>query len=108
MADESHEATYGLVMPFVVCESKGGPYQDNAFVAGVRYGQIDREARTIGTGCEKSWTVETPLVPQLDLLAMHLGVTFTVEPWDEHPDEWRFVTFSRHSDGSAEGGATDG
>lgn len=32
MAEEEQE--YDLVMPFVVCQSQGGPYDDDAFVGG--------------------------------------------------------------------------
>lgn len=37
--------------------------------------------------------VEPALIPQLDLLAMHLGWTLTAEPWDDHPDEWVLASF---------------
>jgi hypothetical protein len=30
-SDDQHE--WGMVMPFVVCQSKGGPYDDDSFVA---------------------------------------------------------------------------
>lgn len=92
---EHYGAEFGLVMPFVVCKSNGGPFDDHAFVAGARYGQIEEEAKTIDAGGEKSWYAEPGLVPQLDLLAMHHGLTMATVPWDEHPDEWTLVTFSR-------------
>jgi hypothetical protein len=95
MFDAPDPADYGLVMPFVVCESVGGPYEDRAFVAGVRYGQIAAEVAELKPGHAWSWTVETPLVRQLDLLAMHEGLTMTAEPWDEHPDEWVHVILVR-------------
>lgn len=31
----SGDTEYGLIMPFVVCESRGGPYEDDPFVAGL-------------------------------------------------------------------------
>lgn len=37
---EEHDAEFGLVMPFVVCESQGGPYDDNAYVAGFEAGNL--------------------------------------------------------------------
>lgn len=40
MSDE-HEADFGLVMPFVVVVSHGGPYEDAAFAAGWECGRID-------------------------------------------------------------------
>lgn len=96
MADELEpEAEYGLVMPFVVCQSQGGPYEDRSFVAGARYAQIEHEAATIATGRQKEWYAEPELVPQLDLVAMKLGLTMTSVAWTERPDEWTLVTMSR-------------
>lgn len=95
MSDE--ETTYGLVMPFTVCASNGGPYDDASFVAGVWFGKLDAELRwcvETGTDPKLDFPVPTPLVPQLDLLAMNHGLTMTSEPWDEAPDEHTFVTFA--------------
>lgn len=90
------EADYGLVMPFVVVTSKGGPYDDQAFVAGARYADVAHALRGKPT---EFGTYEFPaLVPQLDLLAMHEGYTMTTEPWEEHPDEWVWVHFERITD----------
>ena len=87
MSDEREPTEYGLVMPFVVVQSVGGPYADDAFVAGCEYGFIDATlhaiARTAGT-FERM--VNPKLVPQLDLLAMHHGYAITSEPWDEPPE----------------------
>lgn len=96
------EPTYGLVMPFVVCASKGGPYDDEAFVAGAEYGQL-HSLLALSPPSHEAY-VRSKSVPQLDLLAMHFGYTFTAEPWDEHPDEWTKVAFTRttHIDGSAD------
>jgi hypothetical protein len=83
---------FDLVEPFVVVASEGGPYDDVAFVAGARYGQL-AEKLTNEHPVEFS-TYEYPaLVPQLDLLAMRLGYVLTVEPWEDHPDEWVRATF---------------
>ena len=91
MAD--HPDGYGLVMPFVCVTSKGGPYDDAAFVAGARYGQ---DAAAIeAAGVEWDGYVYPEMVPQYDLLAMHHGFTMHAEPWAEHPDEWVWVTFTR-------------
>ena len=84
---------YGLVMPFVVCASNGGPFADDAFVAGCHHGRLDAELGRRPSMVAS--TVPSALVPQLDLLAMHHGYAFESEPWAEHPDEWTFVTFSR-------------
>lgn len=90
MGDHQDDAEYGLVMPFVVCEDQGGPYKADAFVAGVWYGQIDSVLKLGGLW---SGYVPSPLVPQLDLLAMHYGRTMTAVPWDEHPEDHTLVTF---------------
>lgn len=82
-------------MPFVVCTSKGGPYDDAAFVAGTRFQQVWDAAGTIQPSQMKEWYVETPLTPQMDLIAMKFGLTITTEPWDEAPDEWTLVTMGR-------------
>lgn len=86
---------YGLVYPFVVCASNDGPYDDGAFVAGCWFGQVSTECKTIIEGRYKRWYVPSPLVPQIDLLAMHEGLTMAAEPWEDYPDEWTQVTLSR-------------
>lgn len=93
MEMEPEEETYGMVMPLVVVVSHGGPFDDLAFVAGARYGQL-AEKLTTEHPIEFSTYEYTELVPQLDLLAMHLGYKLLVEPWDEHPDEWVRATFT--------------
>lgn len=90
-------AVYGLVMPFVCCESQGGTCNDFSFVAGVAFGQHDAELRACPGAQSWSAYVVSGMVPQYDLLAMHHGFTMKVEPWDEHP-EWTLVTFTRDSD----------
>ena len=96
---DADEAEYGLVMPFVVCASDGGPYDDAAFVAGCRFGH-DAEKVKLGGRDVQSWgfVVMTPMVPQYDLLAMHHDFVMTSEPWEDHPDEWTFVTFARSTE----------
>ena len=83
-----------LVMPFVVCQSNGGPYDDVAFVAGARWGQ---DHHTVKTENPDEWSayVYPEMVPQYDLLAMDQGYTMTTEPWAEHPDVWVLVTFRK-------------
>jgi hypothetical protein len=88
------EAEFSLVMPFIVCRSQGGPYDDAAFVAGCYFGEIRSElARPDRFVLEM--TVPSPLVPQLDLVAMDAGFVMTAKPWDDHPDEWTFVRLTR-------------
>lgn len=98
------EEGYGLLYPFVVCASKGGPYDDGAFVAGCWFGQVSTECKGIALGHEKSWYVPSALVPQIDLLAMHEGLTIAAEPWGDYPDEWTQVTLSRGAESGSTGG----
>lgn len=90
---EEH-AAYELVMRFVVCAGEGGPYDDAAFVAGVRWGRLDAQMER-RSDAEIRLYAEPALVPQIDLSAMRYGYTMTSEPWDEHPDEWTLVTLTR-------------
>lgn len=92
MSEPEHH-NFGLVMPFVVTTDNGGPLDSHAFVAGVRYGQdSEAVAKLLPT-----WSnyIYPDMVAQYDLLAMHYGYKMEAEPWDEHPDEWVFVTFTR-------------
>jgi hypothetical protein len=76
------EGDYGLVMPFVVCQSNGGPFDDAAFVAGVQFGDLSRQLA--GGGPVEPAYVNPDLWAQLDLAAMHYGYRLIVQPWDEH------------------------
>lgn len=89
------DAAFGLVMPFVVCEDQGGPYPADAFVAGWVAGTIDMLLPIVAPhGLTVERYVVPQLVSQLDLIAMRHGYTLTTEPWDEHPDDWTFATFT--------------
>ncbi len=64
-------ASYDLVMPFVACVSKGGAYDDQAFVAGWECGALDaRFQAMVGTAFMVERWVPPNLIPQLDLIAM--------------------------------------
>jgi hypothetical protein len=93
----SDEPGYQMVMPFVVCQSQGGPYEDRSFVAGVQAGSLDH---SLSTGPSPTAVYLHPdLVPQADLLAMRHGYSLTTEPWVERPDEWVLCTFMIMSGG---------
>lgn len=89
------EVTYGLVMPFVVC-APDGPYDSDAFVAGVYYGELDMRMKKNEARVERY--VPTPLVPQIDLLAMFHGYSFSATPWEEYPEDWTYVKMERLRD----------
>lgn len=96
---------YDLVMPFVVTASHGGPYEDEAFVAGWQCGEIDtalRATATIGGSLRRQ--VLRALFPQVELIAMKHGLVVTKHQGGEgHDAEWADVTISE----SASGGNDD-
>ena len=91
------EPEYGLIMPFIVCASNGGLYDDESFVNGVRYGIW--YSLLLLKPSEHSNYESPKLVPQLDLLAMNNGYSLSVESIDnEYVDEdteWVLVTMKR-------------
>ena len=86
------EDSGGGVLPLVLCRSRGGPYDDDAFSSGWRLGAIG--AALAGPGisalCESIRAHERV---QADLLAMAYGYSMRVDPSTD-PD-WLCVTFSR-------------
>lgn len=93
---EQVEGHYALVFPFVACKSNGGPYDDDAFVAGYRLGRIDAVLQaTKTTAAVHHFQIHPEEAQQLDLIAMHHGYDVDREHWDDHPDEWMFVTLTK-------------
>lgn len=100
---ETPDDDYALVYPFVVCKSNGGPYDDDSFVAGARFAQIDAELQLAHMlAHDHSATVEPALVPQLELLAMHRGYTLRIEEFDGEDlgvrDAWARAVFELTTD----------
>ena len=85
------ETEYELALPFVSVVSKGGPHDDDSFVAGFEMGQLDV---ILGTPYLQIHTtsIHTSNVKQADLIAMHYD--FKMEAEDED-DTWTTVTFAR-------------
>lgn len=79
---------YSLVMPFTVVQSRGGPYEDEAFVAGWACGEI--MAKLAQTPLWKGMVREQAL-PQVDLIAMHYELRMT---HTEPVDGWAEVTIA--------------
>jgi hypothetical protein len=75
-----------LVMPFVVTKSRGGPYDDDAYVAGFEAGRLDA-ILTNNTTAIVVGPVHSLNRDQLDLIAMQHGYTASFvgnaddEPW---------------------------
>lgn len=69
--DDEH---FELVMPFVAVASVGGPYDDDAYVAGYEMGQLDVTLATVDPRQVRLPQVfRTPNVRQVDLIAMKHG-----------------------------------
>lgn len=93
--DQPEDDAMELVMPFVVVQSVGGPYDDDAFAFGWQAGAIDHalrvadpEVRSVCYGI-----VRAGIVPQVELIGMRHGFpVVTVEPTAEG---WCEVTFER-------------
>jgi hypothetical protein len=85
-----------LVLPFVACRSRGGPFDDDSFTAGFQCGEIDRAlavAGLVGAQQVRFPTVYASLLPQLDLVAMrHLYQLGPVRVSEQTP-LWADVTF---------------
>jgi hypothetical protein len=91
---EIGEDDRGGVMPLVLCRSKGGPYDDEAFLSGWRLGAID--ATLAGPGVSAlAESIRPHERVQADLLAMARGYAMTV---DSTSAEWLAVTFTRFGD----------
>lgn len=102
--DQPEDEGLTLAVPFVVCVSEGGPYEDDAFCAGFQAGEIDR-ALDMGAASRAETVafpmVRTALLKQLELLAMNRGYPAVKADVSEEWPEWCDVTFSRgeHSHG---------
>ena len=99
MTDEPDDTGYELVMPFVVCQSNGGPYEDEAFVAGWELGKLDVELPAhAALGYQSlSRLAHAGTVPQVELLAMKHG--FRVKDVSEDRDGWVNIDLERVEDG---------
>ena len=79
-------------MPLVLCRSRGGPYDDDAFSSGWRLGAIGAALGGAGISalCE---SIRADERVQADLLAMAYGYAMRVDASTD-PD-WLSVTFTR-------------
>lgn len=95
---DGNENHYKPTMRFVTCKSEGGPHDDHAYAQGWSMCALDVLLPTVVETHEQY--LHPSSLPQADLLAMRHGFTMTSEPWDEHPDEWTRMTFTRlpHAD----------
>lgn len=98
MTDEDKPAEFGLVLPFVCCKTHGGLLEDKSFVAGANFGRIYSELQDPECVYYSDYVIPE-MVRQYDLIAMEQGFKMDAEPWDEKPDEWIRLTFSRIKNG---------
>lgn len=99
MATEPEQPEYGLVMPFILVTSRGGPYDDHAYVAGWNMGALEAEmriARALGT-TPKARYLSPVDEPQVDLLAMRFGFTVTATA---HDVDWTLYEFEPAQEGA--------
>ena len=103
----SDESGYDLVMPFLPVQSKGGPYDDHAYVAGYEMGLLDAALHIASTlapllGMDNgtySKTIHIENQAQADLIAMRYGFKASFVTEDEFP-EWAVMTLSPMTDGA--------
>lgn len=88
--DDEEEVEYGMVMPFVACQSQGGAYEDDSFVAGYQAGQIDALLVAL-VPASAACTVVVPdaLAEQIDLITMKHNYGSTVR---DRRDGWSSIT----------------
>ena len=82
-------------LPLVLCRSRGGPFDDDAFRSGWRLGDIGSTLGRLGVSALAE-SIRPWERLQADLLAMAYGYTMTVQPGGD-PD-WVSVTFTRARD----------
>lgn len=94
MADNEEEQSehHELVMPFVVCESVGGAYDDVSFVAGWQCGELYQQ---MAHGVNPIMVTRyRNLLPQFDLMAMNHGYKMVVD--EDYIDAlWVHVGFEK-------------
>ena len=92
---DTEEGENELGLPLVLCRSRGGPFDDEAFRSGWRLGDIGSMLGRLGVSALAE-SIRPWERLQADLLAMAYGYTMTVEPGSD-PD-WLRVTFTRMRD----------
>jgi hypothetical protein len=89
MTDETNDGGREILMPFLPVQSKGGPYDDNAYTAGWEMGQlwhVLEMSTVIGVMASmQDLTIHRANREQADLIAMHFGF---VAEFTEYDDEW--------------------
>lgn len=86
-----------LVVPFIVCESEGGPFDTESFVHGFEVGRWERTLDMMPPEVEVICTnVHDANLRQLDLIAMHHRWHIEADPdEDDKVEGWTHVHFVR-------------
>lgn len=86
--DRDDRGCHELLMPFLSVASRGGPHEDDSYVAGWEMGALDAELR-LGRPPAVDRVIHTANRDQADLIAMRHGYTARVTP--SNTDEWSFL-----------------
>lgn len=87
--EDENGKTWELAVPFVVCQSQGGPFEDDAFVAGFHMGKLDTELKAKPPFLQS--VVREVTRDQVDLIAMSNGYTATFA--ESADPQWTTVDF---------------
>lgn len=99
MSDEEEtEIQSELVMPFVTVTSKGGPHEDEAYVAGWEMGQLDTILELVKPEIRHQ-PVKTANLAQADLIAMRHNYTLKTD--GVYAVEWTQITLVKVNDEQA-------
>lgn len=80
---------FEMIMPFVVVDTEGGPFDDASYCAGYEAGRWASKveaAKSLRLDVQRE-TVHRANLPQLDLVAMRYGAQLAVHDWQEDIDE---------------------
>lgn len=88
---DDDEFGYEMLMPFLSVQSKGGPYEDDAYAAGYAMGLLD--AQLGGSVFDQGRAVRTADREQADLIAMRHG--FMADFSDEEVEGWVCMSVRR-------------
>jgi len=96
MTHDPGEHDMAMVMPFTVVASAGGPYDDQAFIAGFQAGQVDKALQVAAAAgaTELRVTVFSTLVGQLELVGMRHGFGHVVVDESAAWPQWSTLAFA--------------
>jgi len=92
---QGQESSYGLLMPFVTVQSKGGPHEDAAYVAGYEMGLLDARLSVLDSYVTAAeFQIHSESAQQADLIAMRYGFKTVITVYDDCP-EWSHMVVTR-------------